>query len=78
MEVDHPATQSAKRERMAKADLSEPENLIFRPADFEHETLDEVLARGTILDLAATSLSGCPLDLIKLSDVERECVPQTR
>jgi methyltransferase (TIGR00027 family) len=45
VEVDHPATQSAKRERIAKAGLSEPENLIFAPADFEREELCEVLAR---------------------------------
>jgi methyltransferase (TIGR00027 family) len=45
IEVDHPATQSAKRGRIAKAGLSEPENLIFAPADFERESLGEVLAR---------------------------------
>ena len=45
VEVDHPATQSAKRERIAKAGLSEPENLIFAQADFEREELGEVLAR---------------------------------
>jgi len=48
VEVDHPATQSAKRERLAKAGLSEPENLIFAPADFEREELGEVLARCAI------------------------------
>jgi methyltransferase (TIGR00027 family) len=48
VEVDHPATQSAKRERIAKAGLSEPENLIFAPADFEHEELGEVLARSGV------------------------------
>lgn len=45
VEVDHPATQSAKRERIAKAALLEPENLIFAPSDFEREGLSEVLAR---------------------------------
>jgi methyltransferase (TIGR00027 family) len=45
VEVDHPATQSAKRERIAQAGLSEPENLIFAPADFEYEGLSEVLGR---------------------------------
>ncbi len=45
VEVDHPATQSAKRELIAKAGLSEPENLIFAPADFEREELGEALAR---------------------------------
>ncbi len=45
IEVDHPATQSAKRERIARVGLSEPENLIFAPADFEREELGEVLTR---------------------------------
>ena len=48
VEVDHPATQAAKRERIAKAGISEPENLIFAPADFEREELGEVLARCAI------------------------------
>jgi methyltransferase (TIGR00027 family) len=43
VEVDHPATQSAKREQIAKAGLSEPNNLIFAPADFEREGLCEAL-----------------------------------
>ena len=45
VEVDHPATQSAKREKIAESGLPEPENLIFAPADFEREELAEVLAR---------------------------------
>jgi methyltransferase (TIGR00027 family) len=45
VEVDHPATQSAKRELIAKAGLLEPGNLIFAPADFERDGLGEVLAR---------------------------------
>ncbi len=45
VEVDHPATHSAKRERIAKAGLAYPENLILAPADFEREELGEVLAR---------------------------------
>jgi len=45
VEVDHPATHSAKRERMANAGLASPENLISAPADFEREELGEVLAR---------------------------------
>jgi methyltransferase (TIGR00027 family) len=48
IEVDHPATQSEKRDRIAKSGLSVPENLIFAPADFEHENLSEVLARCSI------------------------------
>ncbi len=49
VEVDHPATQSAKRERIAKAGFSEPERLIFAPADFERDDLGEVLVRGGAL-----------------------------
>ncbi len=45
VEVDHPATQSAKRERIAKSGLSEPENLTFAPVDFEREELGEALVR---------------------------------
>lgn len=46
VEVDHPATQGAKRERIATAGLHEPENLTFAPADFERESISEVLARS--------------------------------
>ncbi|MGD0232556.1 MAG: class I SAM-dependent methyltransferase [Syntrophorhabdales bacterium] len=49
VEVDHPATQSAKRERIVKSGFSEPGNLIFCPANFEHEGLGEILARHSIL-----------------------------
>ncbi len=45
VEVDHPATQADKRERIARAGLLEPDNLIFASADFEREGLSEVLAR---------------------------------
>ena len=48
VEVDHPATQSAKRELIARAGLPEPENLMFAGADFEREELGEVLARCSI------------------------------
>jgi len=44
VEVDHPATQAAKRERIAKAGLAESENLLFAPVDFEREDLDGLLA----------------------------------
>lgn len=44
-EVDHPATQAWKRERLALAGISVPESLIFAPVDFERQTLDQGLAR---------------------------------
>ncbi|RDI44723.1 class I SAM-dependent methyltransferase [Nocardia mexicana] len=38
-EVDHPATQSWKRERLAAAGIDRPETLTFAPVDFETQTL---------------------------------------
>ena len=38
-EVDHPATQAWKRQRLAEAAIPLPSSLTFAPIDFEHETL---------------------------------------
>lgn len=38
-EVDHPATQAWKRQRLAEANIPLPNSLTFAPIDFEHETL---------------------------------------
>jgi methyltransferase (TIGR00027 family) len=43
-EVDHPATQAWKRQRLAEADIPLPPALSFVPVDFERETLAEGLA----------------------------------
>jgi methyltransferase (TIGR00027 family) len=43
-EVDHPATQAWKRQRLADACIALPDNLTFAPADFERETLADGLA----------------------------------
>lgn len=43
-EVDHPATQAWKRQRLAEAGIPLPPNLAFAPVDFERETLREGLA----------------------------------
>jgi methyltransferase (TIGR00027 family) len=43
-EVDHPATQSWKRARLAEADIPLPASLSFVAVDFEHETLADRLA----------------------------------
>jgi methyltransferase (TIGR00027 family) len=43
-EVDHPATQAWKRERLADASIAVPEWLTFAPIDFEQETLAGGLA----------------------------------
>jgi methyltransferase (TIGR00027 family) len=43
-EVDHPATQAWKRERLAEANIPLPAALTFVPLDFERETLAARLA----------------------------------
>jgi len=43
-EVDHPATQAWKRERLAASGLQSPDSLVFAPVDFERQTLAEGLA----------------------------------
>jgi len=43
-EVDHPATQAWKRQRLAEAEIPLPDALTFAPVDFERETLGEGLA----------------------------------
>lgn len=48
VEVDHPATQQAKRQMLAAADLRPPENLSFASVDFNTESLGDVLARLAI------------------------------
>jgi methyltransferase (TIGR00027 family) len=45
-EVDHPATQMWKRERLAAVGISEPANLRFAPVDFENEAIAAGLARA--------------------------------
>ena len=42
-EVDHPATQAAKLERLAEAQIALPPWLIFVPVDFEQDDLGEKL-----------------------------------
>lgn len=43
-EVDQPASQDWKRERLADAGIVQPRNLVFAPVDFEVQTLREGLA----------------------------------
>ncbi|MEV5716633.1 SAM-dependent methyltransferase [Amycolatopsis mediterranei] len=45
-EVDHPATQSAKRELLADAGIVEPASVTFVPVDFEAEPLRERLVQS--------------------------------
>jgi methyltransferase (TIGR00027 family) len=43
-EVDHPATQAWKQERLRDAGVAVSERVTFVPIDFEHQTLPDVLA----------------------------------
>jgi len=43
-EVDHPATQAWKRQRLEEAAIPLPDTLTFAPVDFERQTLAEGLA----------------------------------
>ena len=45
-EVDHPATQDVKRQRVQKAIGSIPPNLTFVPVNFEIDKMDEELAKA--------------------------------
>jgi len=45
IEVDHPASQAAKREALAQAGIHIPANVRYADIDFEHETLASGLAR---------------------------------
>lgn len=45
-EVDHPATQAWKLERLAHAGLEPPPNLTLVPLDFENNTLEEALSQS--------------------------------
>lgn len=45
-EVDHPATQGWKRERLAEAGIAAPDVLTYAPVNFETETLSEGLTRA--------------------------------
>ena len=43
-EVDHPATQAWKRQRLDEAEITAPPRLVFVPVDFERDDLGERLA----------------------------------
>ena len=56
-EVDHPASQEFKRARLAAAQLTVPENLVFAPIDFETTSLREGLTAARLDFGAKTFLS---------------------
>ncbi|HML22242.1 MAG TPA: SAM-dependent methyltransferase [Aggregatilinea sp.] len=45
-EVDHPATQAIKRERIARQGWDDPANLHYIPLDFTHESLSDALVNA--------------------------------
>ena len=45
-ELDHPATQAIKRERVAATSWNHPANLHFVPTDFAQESLVDALGRS--------------------------------
>ncbi|MGB0907468.1 MAG: class I SAM-dependent methyltransferase [Maricaulaceae bacterium] len=55
IEIDHPATQAWKRERLTAAGVDIPENLRFVPFDFENKTLEQALTEGDV-DFGAMTL----------------------
>ena len=48
-ELDHPATQKAKRKRLSELNVELPKNLELIPADFEKETVAEALKRSSYI-----------------------------
>jgi methyltransferase (TIGR00027 family) len=56
-EVDHPATQEWKRERLQAAHISIPPSLNFVPIDFEHQTLATGLQQSGLDTKAAAFFS---------------------
>ena len=47
-EVDQPASQQAKRQRLTAAHITVPPNVRFIEADFEHRTLPDILSTGGV------------------------------
>jgi methyltransferase (TIGR00027 family) len=53
-EVDYPATQDWKRQRLKQADIAVPSSLTFAPVDFERQSLaDGLIAAGFRVDRPA-------------------------
>ncbi len=48
VEVDQPATQRIKRERLEAMRIAVPSNVVFAAVDFETESLDDALARHEV------------------------------
>lgn len=48
-ELDHPATQKAKRKRLSELNVELPKNLELIPVDLENETVAEALKRSSYI-----------------------------
>jgi methyltransferase (TIGR00027 family) len=57
-EVDHPASQDQKRQRLATAGVPIPGNLVYAPVDFERESLADGLYRAG-LDPSSPTFFSC-------------------
>jgi methyltransferase (TIGR00027 family) len=55
-EVDHPASQSWKKRRLNELGISIPHNLHYIPLDFEHQQLNDALAKTSAFDQKAPTL----------------------
>ena len=64
-EVDHPATQAWKRQRLAELGMELPAGLVFAPIDFERQTLREGLEQAgfDFAELAVFSWMGVTMYL---------------
>jgi methyltransferase (TIGR00027 family) len=56
-EVDHPATQAWKRQRLADAELAPPPSLTFVPVDFEQDDLQQKLTSAGFQPASAASFT---------------------
>jgi len=55
-EVDHPASQNWKRRRLSELDVSIPHNVHYVPVDFEHQQLNDELAKISAFNRNAPTL----------------------
>lgn len=71
-EVDHPATQAWKRQRLQRAGIAEPANLRFVPVDFVDTMLEAGLSRAGFSAAVPTFFSMLAVSqYLTLSDLDR-------
>lgn len=68
-EVDHPATQAWKRQRLAQVGIAVPSSMTFAPVDFERETFDDGLRKAGFNERAPTFFSWLGVTMYLESDV---------